>query len=231
MRQEFLKQYGKYLVTIGILILLFMVLTQLLASELNPNLLQQFDFAIITWVQSWITPLLTDSFNAITYLGSVQALIILVIITSLMLFIFKKTWEGILYIFTVAAGGGLNWLLKWIIHRERPDINPLVVESGYSFPSGHSMMAIIAYGMLAYYFVLFLQSKATKSITVIAFTILIFLIGLSRIYLGVHYPSDVIAGYAVGGAWLGASIIALEVLLRRRESSRHSTEKSVIPPG
>ncbi|WP_157049974.1 phosphatase PAP2 family protein [Thalassobacillus sp. C254] len=188
MRQEFLKQYGKYLVTIGILILLFMVLTQLLASELNPNLLQQFDFAIITWVQSWITPLLTDSFNAITYLGSVQALIILVIITSLMLFIFKKTWEGILYIFTVAAGGGLNWLLKWIIHRERPDINPLVVESGYSFPSGHAMMAIIAYGMLGYYFVLFLQSKAAKSITVIAFTILIFLIGLSRIYLGVHYP-------------------------------------------
>ncbi|UOK59735.1 phosphatase PAP2 family protein [Bacillus sp. OVS6] len=94
--------------------------------------------------------------------------------------------------------------------RDRPTFNPLITESGYSFPSGHSMVSFSFLGILAYLLTLMVKKKSLKVLIMALFFFIVFLIGFSRIYLGVHYPSDVIAGFAAGGAWLVICIVALK---------------------
>ena len=96
----------------------------------------------------------------------------------------------------------LNYLLKIIFSRERPiDIN-LITESGFSFPSGHAMISLGIYGFLIYLLLLSDKNKISKIIGAISLVLLIFLIGISRIYLGVHYATDVIAGFVISCSYL-----------------------------
>ena len=113
----------------------------------------------------------------------------------------------------------LDWLLKDLFRRPRPHFaHPLVVETSYSFPSGHAMESFVVYGMLAYFAVLTLRSWRARTAVVIGVALLVILIGFSRMYLGVHYFSDVIGGYAAGVVWLAACISGLEVVRRRPRS-------------
>lgn len=118
----------------------------------------------------------------------------------------------------LALGGGMafNLLLKWLYHRERPSIHRLVEESGYSFPSGHSMAAFLFFGMMAMLLTLFVVSRAAKAVIILAAVVLILLVGISRIYLGVHYPSDVLAGFAAGGVWLVMCLLGLKIVVETR---------------
>jgi undecaprenyl-diphosphatase len=90
----------------------------------------------------------------------------------------------------------------------------------FSFPSGHAMMSMIGYGMLTYFVLIRVQNRWARFAIVIAAAILIFLIGFSRIYLGVHFFSDVVAGFAAGGLWLITCIGALEFLRNRQGKSK-----------
>ena len=96
----------------------------------------------------------------------------------------------------------LNQVFKFIFTRERPLGINLISEKGYSFPSGHSMISVAFYGFLAYMYLHSNKSRKNRLITIIAFAILALLIGISRIYLGVHYASDVLAGFALSLAYL-----------------------------
>jgi membrane-associated phospholipid phosphatase len=89
-----------------------------------------------------------------------------------------------------------------------------VVETSYSFPSGHAMESFVAYGMLAYLAVLWLRTWEARVAVICGAALLVVLIGFSRMYLGVHYFSDVIAGYAAGGVWLSALITGAETMRR-----------------
>src|SRR6185503_3049979 len=114
-------------------------------------------------------------------------------------------------IWIVAIGGGelLNFLLKLLFERSRPVFtNPIIVEQFFSFPSGHAMMSMIGYGMLAYFVLLRVSNRWARLAVVLIAAIIIILIGFSRIYLGVHYFSDVLAGFAAGGLWLTACVAA-----------------------
>ncbi len=118
----------------------------------------------------------------------------------------------------IAAGGSvvLILLLKAFFARPRPYFEQsLLLETYYSFPSGHAMEAGVLYGMLAYFAVLALGTWRTRAAVVFGTTsLLILLIGFSRIYLGVHYFSDVVAGFAAGGVWLSTCITAMEFVRR-----------------
>ncbi|HNY64058.1 MAG TPA: phosphatase PAP2 family protein [Deltaproteobacteria bacterium] len=128
--------------------------------------------------------------------------------------------------FAAAILGGqlLNVLLKIIIQRQRPtDINALVHAGGWSFPSGHAMMSTVFYGMAAYFLVRSTGSWRMRVAWVALSGFMMLLIGLSRVYLHVHYLSDVLAGFAAGLFWLTVCITGLNAYEMRRSAVRGTT--------
>lgn len=111
----------------------------------------------------------------------------------------------------------LNTLMKQWFHRERPDIHRIIQEVGYSFPSGHSMAAFSLYGVIAYLLWRHLNRRRERVLLIVLAVLMTGGIGWSRIYLGVHYPSDVVGGYAASGAWLMLSIGLFESYRARRK--------------
>jgi undecaprenyl-diphosphatase len=118
----------------------------------------------------------------------------------------------------ISQGGSalLNYVMKIAFARARPDgADPTVYASGWSFPSGHALGSLIGYGMLAYVLiVLWIHRPRAQLAVALGAALLIVAIGLSRLYLGVHYFSDVVGGYAAGVLWLSACISGVEVARR-----------------
>ncbi len=128
---------------------------------------------------------------------------IILIGLTFMLFIFIKNKKiGVSIISNLAIITVLNQLLKIIVQRPRPTEFRIVEESGYSFPSGHSMVSMAFYGYLIYLIYKYVKNKYLKWISIILLSILICFIGISRIYLGVHYTSDVLGGFFISISYL-----------------------------
>ncbi|WP_119300302.1 phosphatase PAP2 family protein [Dongia deserti] len=153
---------------------------------------------------------LEEAVRDITALGSSPTLVIAVLAVAGFLML-ANAWRPA--IFTLAASGGgliLSWLLKELIDRPRPDLVPHgnIVYTA-SFPSGHSMMSAVVYLTLAALVTRLIERKRLKGYALGVAMILTLLVGVSRVYLGVHWPSDVLAGWAAGAAWaLGCWMIA-----------------------
>ena len=183
----------------------------------------RFDQATATYLHNIATPPLTAFFLTITALGSLETVALLTVLIAAVL-ARQRRW---LYFWTwltaVVGGVALNQALKHLFERPRPFFeNPLLRETTYSFPSGHAMESFVLYGMLAYFAVLALRSWRARTAVVFGATLLVLLIGFSRMYLGVHYFSDVVAGYAAGGVWLSALITGVETIRRGDISVRPS---------
>jgi len=165
------------------------------------------------------TPLRTTIVTIITRIGDVQTQTIITIIIMLILFMAKKWRTGIWYGLTVLLGAALlNNAIKNFYQRVRPEnIDHLIEQGGYSFPSGHSMGSIIVFGGMIFLVFQASKSEAIKWSLGIFLGFLILSIGLSRIYLGVHYPSDVLAGFSLGFTWLILSIAFLGLKMTRKE--------------
>lgn len=169
--------------------------------------LEWFDKPIMTYIQSLENPLLTEYMKFFSLIGSMEGVVLISLIVFFVLyFSFKYRSELLFLSLTILGSAILNEGLKQIFHRERPESKYLIEAVGFSFPSGHSMAAFTLYVTLSY-----LLLKHTKSIIVqigmILFTIfMILMIGISRVYLGVHYPSDVIGGYLTSALWVSFSI-------------------------
>lgn len=216
------RSLGKKKVWIGVLLFLFFVgVFAILGASIETQTIRAFDSAVIYRMQAASPSWLTSLMLFFTFLASVKALVVLAICTALTMFWQKKRWEALFL--AVALGGGMvfNLLLKELFRRERPDLHRLIEEGGYSFPSGHSMASFLFYGMVAVFLYLFVVSRLAKLGIVLAAVILIACVGASRIYLGVHYPSDVLAGYAAGGAWLVLCLLGMHLVLERRRSKKH----------
>jgi membrane-associated phospholipid phosphatase len=120
------------------------------------------------------------------------------------------------WMLVLLGGEWFNQGLKDYIKRDRPPFHEAIHASGYSFPSGHTMGSLIAYGMLAYLLVLSIPTKRLRITVVGLLAGLVLLIGFSRMFLGAHWFSDVVGGFAAGGFWLALSISAIEMVRRRR---------------
>jgi len=132
----------------------------------------------------------------------------------LSLFIFKDKKINTAIVCNLIIVTILNTLLKVIFMRARPDINPLVVETSYSFPSGHSMISMSFYGYLIYLIYTHKDNVKVRWILITLISILILLIGISRIYLGVHYVTDVIGGFCFSIAYLILFICVVKKILK-----------------
>ena len=140
--------------------------------------------------------ILTNIMKIITFLGSALSIILL---TVLLIIVVKGKRNKILILINVIVTTLLNQLLKNVFQRGRP-IDSIIEESGYSFPSGHSMVSMAFYGFLIY--LVYKSNIKYKGLFVGLLSVLIVLIGISRIYLGVHYPTDVIGGFTLSLSYL-----------------------------
>ena len=146
-------------------------------------------------ISSTVTPVA----RVITLLGGT----IFIISSAVLLFIIIKNKKiGFLILANLAIIAALNQLLKHILKRPRPTGYRLIEVSGYSFPSGHSMVSMAYYGFLIYLIYKYVKNKYIKWISICILSIFICLIGISRIYLGVHYTSDVLAGFLISITYL-----------------------------
>ena len=199
----------KILLIVTFLTVCFAVIAYLVVSDK----VSWFDVPIIYYIQGLESTSLTPIMFFFTLIGSKFIVAPLSIIILLVLYIQKKQLSELLF-FAIASLGSefLNIILKLVFQRVRPIEHRLVEETGYSFPSGHSMAAFTLYVLIAYF--LFHRSKTFKMrIVVISFvSLLIFAVGLSRIYLGVHFPSDIIGGYLASGIWFLLSFSLLRTV-------------------
>ena len=148
------------------------------------------------------TPSLTRAFEVITFFGEPTTIIGLAGLVGLALLSSSRGRSFIAGFVIALAGGGASGLaLKYIVQRARPGgLLPAIAETGYSFPSGHAVGSMVFYGFIA--FMLCRLYPRYAKVVVATATLVILIIGFSRLYLGVHFPSDVVAGYLLGGAWL-----------------------------
>jgi len=214
---------GEYLglyLTVGLLCSLCLLLIFAVVVHGIPRSrhLIPFDGALGLRLQAYrqASPGVRAVFITITELGSVRTLAGLTLLVALLLIVRGRWLVALVWLIAPVAGGLLDLGLKELFQRERPPFrDPFIDETTKSFPSGHSMGSLITYGLLAYVLVLGLPRAGLRILAVSGLMILVLAIGFSRIFLGAHYFSDVLGGYAVGGVWLAACIMALETIRRR----------------
>ncbi len=191
---EFFKKNSKWIILIVGLILFFVILEDVLDEEIH-----EFDNAVYSVVSKYIKDPITTIAKIITTIGSSYVIIPVYIISVICLWkkkIGKYIGVNLIIIFFS------NQLLKNIIQRPRPEGFRIVEQSGYSFPSGHSMVSMAFYGLFIYFIHKKVKNPIIKWTCNIMLSLLIIFIGLSRIYLGVHYASDVVAGFCLSISYL-----------------------------
>jgi len=196
-----------YLLFLSLIVFLF-----ILINVLNENTVK-FDKKIYNAIISIKSDYMTNIFKVITEFGDAT---ILIIITIIFLIILKNKKMAITVVLNLSIFPLLNVFLKNIIKRPRPVGYRLIEESGYSFPSGHSMASMAFYGLIIYYVLKNVKNKTVRNIICTSLSILIILIGTSRIYLGVHYATDVIAGFLVSIVYL---VIYITIILKLNKTS------------
>ena len=143
--------------------------------------------------------------------------IFIILLTVILIAVIKNKKIGLSILTNLAIITILNQLLKRILQRSRPTEYRIIEESGYSFPSGHSMISMAFYGYLIYLIYKYVENKNVKWILISLLSILICLIGISRIYLGVHYTSDVLGGFLISISYLVIYISAVNNVFCRKE--------------
>ncbi len=175
-----------------------------------------FDVAIIHFIQSFQADWLTSIMRVISDIGSIYGYLFIVpIVAGYLYFRTPYHFEGIFSIL-INVGFIFDPLIKYMVGRERPPdsiVSVLVQETSASFPSGHALSATIFYGFLLYLITLLPVRHKRVGVFILVSTIL--LIGISRVYLGVHWPTDVLGGYVIGVIWLTFGIYVYKKLRRR----------------
>lgn len=192
-----------------------------LTEQLVEDELTGFDAAVTAEVVGWREEGLTQFLTFITHVGDSTGYFVVIAVFIVLLIVLRRSWKFVFQTGVVLLLATLsNVVLKQIINRARPDADHLVVVHSLSYPSGHAMSAMAFYGFLIFLTARYKMNYVLKVILILVFASLIFLIGLSRVYLGVHFPSDVIAGYIGGLIWVTFCAIVFDVIVlyrRRRE--------------
>jgi undecaprenyl-diphosphatase len=204
-----------------------LLVVAMLAIGVSTDAVDPFDRAVIDVVRAQELRAVGWPLRWVTELGSTGAVTMVALLTALVGVLIGPWRHGVIGAAVIGLASAGNQALKAFIARARPDLlEPVVVEHGFSFPSGHSLLGMVAWGILA---VLVSRSRmptGARHGLVVAIALLVFLIGLSRIWLGVHFPSDVLAGWTAG-----AVIVLLYARLTRRVSPAPAAAAVDVDPG
>ena len=196
--KNLIKKYYKLIIVFICLILTIEITYDLFAKEVMLKDILGYKFISKYLINDTTLPIA----KFITNLGGVWFLISLTVISFIACIVLKRKLIGAFIVLNIMISSGLNQILKHIVQRPRPTEYRLIDETGYSFPSGHSMVSTAFYGLFIYLIFKNVKNKYIKWISIITLSILIILIGGSRIYLGVHYTSDVLAGFFISISYL-----------------------------
>ena len=184
-----------------------------LASHVRSGATQRFDETVMQWMGAHRIDWLERSLLEITALGTGLVVMMIVVISALFLIATQHRFSAFLLLVASAGGIVLNAILKSSFDRPRPQLFEWLTEpSSSSFPSGHAMSSAIVYFTVAYLIARLEKRRWMRAVTIIASLLLVLLISVSRLYLGVHYPSDVLAGMIIGLAWAGFCLAGLEAV-------------------
>ena len=205
-----------------------------LTDELPGTGLKEDDDRITEYIISFRTPALNNFFQFVTDLGDVYAYLVVTTLAVLFFFFKLRNKKFIFQLVGVLLLSALsNIALKQAINRARPAIEHMVVVKTLSYPSGHAMSAMAFYGFLVYLLFRIKMSRWLRALLAFIFIFLILSIGLSRIYLGVHFPSDVAGGFIAGLIWVAFCIVLFNIidLLRQRKRIRdgEADEENIEP--
>lgn len=207
-----------FVTTVGVIWLGFCLILLFGLANLAEEVLEQeafaFDETILLWVNQFSSPMLDQVMLTGTRLGDPDIVVPLTCIGVVWLW-WRWRWQiAAIFAITCVGGAVLSTGLKMLFGKERPELwSQMITETSYSFPSGHALGSIVLYGALAYLLAQRFQSQKWLVYGVAA--LLIGSIGFSRIYLGVHWPTDVAAGYSIGFLWLSLNIGLFQLEARR----------------
>ena len=206
--QSFNKESGRlaYIITAILALIMFVggiTLFIELTESVQSDAVATYDEQISTQVTSWRSPWLTEYFTVVTHVGDALGYVVVFVLCTLIFYLVFKDLKYVIQISTVLILAlSSNLILKQIINRARPTAEHLVEVKTLSYPSGHAMMSMAFYGFLIYLVHYFKLSKTATWLLTILLTILILSIGMSRIYLGVHFPTDIAGGFIAGFIWV-----------------------------
>jgi membrane-associated phospholipid phosphatase len=178
------------------------------------------DERVAEWLHGRATDPFTDAFRVITTFGNFVTLLTVTVLAIAFLWWRRRRTDALFVALAFLGAQVLSTGMKLGFRRERPFFpDPLATESTFSFPSGHSLVSLAVYGSIALLLARQVERPASRALLFAGTAVLVLAIGFSRLYLGVHFLSDVLAGYAAGTAWLALLYVALE--LRTRYISRY----------
>jgi membrane-associated phospholipid phosphatase len=192
----------------------------LLDAVLDNAMLVRWDIATDAAIHARATPTGLRLFDAITQLGSPVTLGIVAAVGAVLLWLAGRRTLTIGWVAAFAGAVLLDEVLKRAVHRTRPAYGAAYLHGqSFSFPSGHAMGSIVAYGILAYVLThRAYPGRVPRGVIYALAAAIVLLVGLSRVYIGVHYPSDVVGGWAAGSAWLAICITGVGIAERRSAS-------------
>jgi len=214
------------LVTVAALAGFFTLVNALFAERA----LDPFDTAAQTLVAGHRTPGRTNAALALAWLGGNDMTTVFILVVSAGLLLYRRGW----LVFRLVAASGLGGIvvvtLKWIWGRARP-FEPIVPSDGYSFPSGHAFAATVFYGMMVYIVWASTKHVGWRALAVVLGGIMALLIGLCRVYLNVHYATDVVGGWLAGLVWLITTMLAIDGVEGWARSRRQPRPVPATEPG
>lgn len=191
---------------------------------------QAFDEAVLRWISTHHTSALDGAMLEITALGTAAVAMMIVCVAALFLALTRHKYSALLLLVATTGGLLLDLVLKLRFDRPRPHIFTWGAQAvSSSFPSGHAMSATIVYSTVAYLAARLQKQRWARSLTMVFAALVVLLICLSRLYLGVHYPSDVLAGVVVGLSWAAFCMATLEAIQRYSERNAREVTKDEAP--
>lgn len=204
---------------LGLLLFIGMTLTLAALAEhvVTGRPLTMVDQQLSGWLARSRTPPLTTFFIVVTSLGSTAVAVIVAIVLGVYLVLRKQRYWLAATMLSIGGGMLLNRLLKLAFQRARPELDdPIRTFAGYSFPSGHTVAATVVFGTLALLLFVKVKSATARFMVLLIAGLVILMVGFSRIYLGAHYLTDVLAAMAEGIAWVSLSFTLVTFWKRRR---------------
>lgn len=202
-----------------------------LAGRVTSGATLEFDTAVLEWIRTHHSKALDPIMLEITFLGTGTVVITVVAVSAMFLWLTRHKFSALLLLIATVGGILLNNLLKIGFGRPRPQVFDWGTEVvSWSFPSGHAMSSAVVYGTVAYLAARLQRRHISRVITMLAALVIILAISVTRLYLGVHYPSDVLAGVVIGMAWAGFCMATLEAFQIYARTRAPQVEKSEEPP-